>query len=95
MFRIGDIVQLQSGGAPLTVADQLSRGLNDHLDMLKVVSVSAGGLLQETIVLAGALRLYDGPLTPASKDAPRAPQCDGRAIPYTIPKRRHWYDRNY
>ena len=56
-YRVGDRVQLQSGGAPLTVV-----GYDGWLFKFgyRVAAISPGGLLQETIVDGQALRPYAG-----------------------------------
>lgn len=61
-FIAGDVVQLRSGGAPLTVGAVVSRDrIDPRGDMLRLVTISAGGLLQETTAQSRAVVPYQGP----------------------------------
>lgn len=57
-FSEGDVVQLKSGGAPLTVTG------TEHA-RITVTAMSPGGLLQSAEVDIKAVKRYDGPLTPS------------------------------
>jgi hypothetical protein len=61
-FSEGDVVQLKSGGAPLTVTGA------EHTRSASIITVTAmspGGLLQSAEVDIKAVKRYDGPLTPS------------------------------
>lgn len=60
----GDVVQLKSGGAPMTVTNVHSDGV------LVLTAISTGGLLSETMVHPAAVEMYFGKRTPATKDGP-------------------------
>lgn len=61
--RIGQVVRLNSGGAPMTV---VQIGLGPELKVLaKLVAVSRGGLAQEITVPAAAFDHHVGDITPA------------------------------
>lgn len=60
MFEVGDVVQLRSGGAPLTVTEVEVRNA-----WLIATTVSYGGLTQEVKAPPAAFKRYSGPLIPA------------------------------
>lgn len=60
MFEVGDVVQLRSGGAPLTVTEVEVRNA-----WLIATTVSYGGLTQEVKAPPAAFKHYSGPLIPA------------------------------
>lgn len=62
-IKVGDVVQLKSGGAPMTVATVGDEGYME--DTLRLVAASSGGLVQELLVNKAAVKLYPGVLTPA------------------------------
>lgn len=68
IFVAGDVVQLRSGGAPLTVAEVVKRDPRDPRgDVVRLVTISPGGLLQEAYVQARGITHYDGRLIPSHK----------------------------
>lgn len=63
IYAPGDVVQLKSGGSPLTVT-----GNPETSDSgLQVTCVSSGGLMQQFYVPYQAVKLYTGPMTPSQR----------------------------
>lgn len=56
LFKPGDVVQLQSGGRPVTVASYAEGS------KLRVAGMSEGGLACELVVEQLALKKYNGPI---------------------------------
>lgn len=64
-LRPGDIVQLRSGGAPLTVCERIEHAFDNY--MYRCVAMSPGGLMQEVFVPAVAVTPYQGAKTQGAR----------------------------
>ena len=66
-FPLGSVVQLRSGGAPLTITST-----NQSTAEQTAVCVSQGGLAQTVVASPEAFMLYTGRLTASGKPDPYA-----------------------
>lgn len=62
MYKVGDVVQLRSGGSPWTVIC-----VESSLRCIRLGAMSAGGLSQEMIVSEHAVMYYHGSPTPSNR----------------------------
>lgn len=66
-FPLGSVVQLRSGGAPLTITST-----DPSTAQQTAVCVSQGGLAQTVVASPEAFMLYTGRITPSGKPDPYA-----------------------
>lgn len=67
-MRLGEVVQLNSGGQPFTVVDNVR---SDFMGakMVRIASMSSGGKAEELLVDSRSLTVFKGNKTPAHKPA--------------------------
>lgn len=63
-LHIGQVVQLNSGGSPMTVVNF------EYHTKVSLVGVSVGGLVQEVMVDRAAVKPYHGKPTPSGRTGP-------------------------